>query len=390
MSRLLCVGDLHLGAGVERYGPSRLADQAEVWSRVADVALEESCDLVAFAGDGFERRRYPSQAELVAFDQPLRRLAAAGVPVVAVSGNHDVLAPDAPTSLDVFSDVMTVATAPQVVKAAGVSVGCLPWTPISRLVASRNGGDRDALYEEAAALLHAALRGLRDEIKDGPAVLLAHWSVSGAVTPTGRDVGLDFGVVLDAAELEAMGWDAVVVGHVHKAQLLNSEHDGLRDVGPMFFTGSPLPLNHGEASCDHGVWILDVAEATTARFVPLPSRLFVTVDLDVTHESDVVQFAAVHPPIFGGEIVRVRYEATEEQARRISPAEIKRALLESGASHVTIEPEIVREDRARVHIDTDNLTELDALQLWLDSQGVNGDRGSAMVERTQHYLAARS
>ncbi len=132
---------------------------------------------------------------------------------------------------------------------------------------------------------------------------------------------------------------------------------------------------------------------TTCRFVPIPSRPFVTFDLDAGVADD---FAALTGYVNDGNrmvgepIVRVRYTATEEQARRIDQHAIRQALLDAGASHVTIEPEIVREDRARVHIDTDTLTELDALGLWLDTQGVNGERGALMVERTQRYLEQRA
>lgn len=382
--KALCVGDLHLGQGVERYGPGRLADQAAAWSKVADLALEQNVDLVLFAGDGFERRRYPSQAELIAFAAPLRRLNAAGIPVVGIPGNHDVLAADGPTSLDLFSDVMTVAQGPSVVKVAGVSVACLPWTPISRLVATRGGGDRDALYQEAAALLHSTLRGLRAEIPVGePAVLLAHWSVSGAVTPTGREAGLDFGVVLDTAELEAMGWDAVVLGHIHAPQVLHE--------GPWIaYTGSPLPLNFGEADTKHGVWIIDT-DSSERRYVQIPSRAFLTIDLDLADDDlgdggrDIGGLLAQTHHVKEA-IIRLRYQATEEEARRIDQGAIKQALVAAGAWHVSIEPEILREDRARVHIETETLDELAALELWMESQGINGTRGAVMVERTTRYL----
>lgn len=405
-TRVGAFGDFHLGQGVERYGPARLDDQAQALNDAVDLFVAERCDLVLFAGDGFERRRYPSQSELLAFDAPMRRLRDAGIPVVGIAGNHDVLSADGPTSVDLFADVMHVASRPTIVEAAGVAVACLPWTPISRLVAARNGGDRDALYQEAAAYLHSALRGLRadcERMYPGlPAVALGHWSVSGAVTPTGREVGLDFGVVLDAAELEAMGWDAVVVGHIHKAQNLNVSHDDFRASGPMLYTGSPLPLNHGEAEVEHGVWILETEGGqfdVAARFVPIKSRPFVTA-------TGIPK--SLNPPMGGDPeyagmyvswpadseikdaIIRLRYTATEEQQRRIDHAAIKAALLDAGASYVSIEPDIVREDRARVHIETDQLGELDALQLYLDANAINGSRGVAMVERTSRYLQEQS
>lgn len=401
MTRILACGDLHLGQGVERYGPDRLRDQELVWDEVAHIAYRENVDLVCFAGDAFERRRYPSQAELVAFEDGLDRLHSYGIPVVSVAGNHDVLAPDLPSSLRVFSHRMTVAETPQVVRVAGVAVACLPWTPISRLVAHRNGGDRDALYQEAAALLLSTLRGLRAEIEEGErAVLLAHWSASGAVTPTGREVGLDFGVVLDTAEVEAMDWDAVVLGHIHRAQFLGGGHDDFAAATPIFYTGSPLPLNHGEAGDKHGVWVfsLDEAGASVPKFVPIESRRFVTVEFDFAEEcggdlelidDELVRDVLIAGEEFNGAIVRARYRLTEAQARRISVSRVEELLRDAGASCGKAEPEILREDRARVQVDPDALTELDQFRLYLDVNGMNGDRGALMVERTQRYLEAK-
>lgn len=399
--KFLATGDLHLGHGVERWGPERLDDQAAVWRRILTMARDESVDAVLFAGDLFERRR-PTPEEMLAAEWPLvEHREESGPRVIAIPGNHDLTTAEAGCGLDVLAaagliELYRTPAVPLVGDpGSGMAVATLPWTPISRLVATRNGGDRDALYQEAAALLHSTARGLREKI-DGSAVLLGHWSMSGAVTPTGREAGLDFGVVLDATEIESQGWDAVILGHIHKPQLLGSEDSP----GPMFYVSSPLCLNFGEATVEHGVWLFDTehvpssAEPVGYRFVPIESRPFVTIDADFTDhppadldaDGQIGFFLAASDGIPDDAIVRVRYTATEEQARRIDQATLRQALLDAGAWRVTIRPEIVRESRARVQIETETLTELDALDLWITANGVNGGRAGALRELTARYL----
>jgi exonuclease SbcD len=269
-----------------------------------------------------------------------------------------------------------------------VTVATLPWTPVSRVVAAAGGGDRDGLFDRAAALLLATARGLRQEI-DGPAVLLAHWAVSGASTPDGLATELFREPVLDVGELEGQGWDAVVLGHVHKPQLLGSEDAA----GPMLYVGSPLPLTHGEAACDHGVWIYDTEGLPSARFLPVSSRRFVTLDYgDLAAEANgnIAGLVALSdglgwdPPLTDA-IVRLRYTSTEEQARGIDTAALKRALLDAGAWRATVEPRIVREQTARVAGMTSDLDPARALELYLAERGVEDRDG--LLALHQEYMA---
>jgi hypothetical protein len=88
-----------------------------------------------------------------------------------------------------------------------------------------------------------------------------------------------------------------------------------------------------------------------------------------------------------GAVVKLRYRATPEQARRIDRSEIKAALYEAGAAHVyAIQAEIVREQRAQVAELDESIDELAALDLYMDANGVNGDCASALRDLTTDYL----
>src|SRR5690606_34254660 len=89
--KLLCTGDLHLGRRSSRL-PSHLDGRthscAGCWDQVVALALEESVDVVALSGDLVDRdnRFYEAVGPL---ESGLRRLADAGIEIVAVAGNHD-------------------------------------------------------------------------------------------------------------------------------------------------------------------------------------------------------------------------------------------------------------------------------------------------------------
>jgi exonuclease SbcD len=81
------IADVHLGN--EQYGrKERAADFADAFHFVLDYAIRQRVDFVLVAGDLFER----STLDPVTFDQSLsglKKLAVAGIPLIAIAGNHD-------------------------------------------------------------------------------------------------------------------------------------------------------------------------------------------------------------------------------------------------------------------------------------------------------------
>jgi exonuclease SbcD len=389
--KLLCCGDFHIGAGVGTYGPERLADFGHVLEQIHEIAVRERVDSLLFAGDAFERR-IPSPAELMVFKDWAESLPcdAMGIP-----GNHDVSSVEGPSALDLFDGDLHIFSKPLVRHMVGYSVACLPWTPLSRLVATQ--GRHEGLQEHAAELLLDTARGLREQI-DGPAVLLGHWSVSGAGLPNGMPTDQLTEVVLPVSELQAMNWDAVVLGHIHRRQEVRwADPAGLR--GPIFYVGSPMPLNFGESQHDqeHGVWIVEPRQNDvtlgTARFVPLDSRRFVTVDVDLTvldNGADVtgvlVGHAGTHE--FTDAIVKVRYACTEEQARRLDGGRVRQVLLDGGAWRVTLQPEVVRTTRARAEGIDETLGPLESLHMWTEAEGIEQPERDRLGALTARLLRA--
>lgn len=251
--KLLATGDWHCGSGLDygRTPQDRLADQEQTYQRIVDVALEHDVDLVVLAGDLWHRRR-PTPAELLAVARPLRRLRAESTcDIVAICGNHDVESADTPIALELLEDVVDVYRQPTIVETRGGALALLPWTPVSRLVASRNGGDRDDTHALAGELLIESARELRAQ-HDGRLVLVPHWSIEGASTPTGILTDEFREPVIPLAELVALGFDAVIAGHIHRQQVLNED--------PLVaYVGSPAPVDFSEGDTDHGCLLLELS-----------------------------------------------------------------------------------------------------------------------------------
>ena len=85
--RFLHAADLHLG--YQQYGlEQRYDDFTEAFQWVVNTALEERVAFLLIAGDLFEKRALDPRTLLIAVEQ-FERLKAAGIPVVAIEGNHE-------------------------------------------------------------------------------------------------------------------------------------------------------------------------------------------------------------------------------------------------------------------------------------------------------------
>lgn len=407
--KILATGDLHLGASPDLGATpgDRLRDQEQVWLRICRLAIDEEVDALLFAGDAFHRRR-PTPSEIVAFRNGLDILNKAGCDVIAIAGNHDVEAAHLPSGLETSPShaLYEVSRRPELfpLRSGGAVVATLPWTPPGQLAAARNGGDRDELNHDVAQLLLTSAAELHAQIPEGKqAILLAHWSVSGAVTPTGADVGIFREPVLPLADLHALGFDAIVLGHIHKPQVLGAElvvrsENGLEAILPssmVFYVGSPCVIDWGEAESEHGVFVID-GENRASRFVEIEDRRFLTLDVDLSaehpepplDETDALAAALAAEIPFEGALVRLRYKASSEQARHIDHAALRNFCLDAGAAKLIVRPEIIRADRARVEGVDESLSELEALQRWSDVHDLDEAQRERLAVLTNEYLEA--
>ena len=84
--RLMHTSDWHLGRTF--HGQSLLADQESVLGALADLAVAHAVDVVLISGDLYDRA-VPSPEAVQCATRILGRIRAAGISIVAISGNHD-------------------------------------------------------------------------------------------------------------------------------------------------------------------------------------------------------------------------------------------------------------------------------------------------------------
>lgn len=382
--KLLCAADAHLGAspdlGAAPIGPeSRLADQQRTWEAICQAAVDERCEALLFAGDAFHHRR-PAPSALMAFRAGLDILRAGGVPIIAIPGNHDITSAAEPSAMSVFDGHgLRLCGRPEIVRVsvatsrsrglASLCVCCLPWTPPHRFE-----GDNADL---AMALVASAAKLRADA--PGPAVLLAHWSVRGARLPTDMVVDSLPEPILPASDLLALGFDAVVLGHIHVPQTI---------LGPsMFYCGSPQVVDFGEADTAHGYWMWEDGQAS---FHQLWDRPFRTID--VTLGTGANGAVALEDPAFYADsdvrdaIVRLLVTVDEADLASIDQSRLRWALQAAGAHRVyQVRLNVVRHSRSRAAVD-EGQAPMDALEAYIRAAALEPAASHAMLSRTRKYL----
>ncbi|NDD64086.1 MAG: DNA repair exonuclease [Acidobacteria bacterium] len=140
MARFLHLADIHLG--IRRYrSEDRTRDFFLAWQDVIErYAIGEKVDFVLVAGDFFDARKVEPQAMNHAI-AGLERLRNAGIPVVAIEGNHDCREAESSFSwMRSLSQWRFLHLLEPVYDATGVSL--LPW----------NDGDRRGSYIDIAGV----------------------------------------------------------------------------------------------------------------------------------------------------------------------------------------------------------------------------------------------
>ena len=332
--RLLHLGDLHLGKTVLE--ASMLEDQRDFLRHIAAYAAENRIDAVLLAGDIYDRSVPPAQAvELL--DGFWTALHDAGIPVLAISGNHD-----SPERLAFGSRLF----ARQGVYMAGVYDGSVPrvelrdgYGPVvvHLLPFLRPAAVREALGVPCATTdeaVRAALAGVERD-PDARHVLVAHQFVcAGGQAPETCDsetpsVGGSDGV--DAAAFD--GFDYVALGHLHRAQRVG--RDTVR------YAGSPLRYSLSEVAHVKSFPVVTLAEKgrVEVELVPIVPRRqlrriegaledliragqadgegredYIWAVLDAEERSPAQRLRAVYPNLLHVEVAAPRDKAALEDA----------------------------------------------------------------------------
>ncbi|WP_326696360.1 exonuclease SbcCD subunit D [Streptomyces sp. NBC_01754] len=269
--RVLHTSDWHLGRSFHRV--PLLDAQAAYLDHLVETVARYDVDAVVVAGDVYDRAVPPLTAVQL-FDDALHRLAAAGVPTVMISGNHD-----SARRLGVGAGLMA---------RAGVHLRTDPADCATPVVLADAHGDvafyglpylepvlvRDTLGAAKAgheAVLTAAMGRIRADLAARPegtrSVVLAHAFVAGGEpSDSERDITVGGVAAVPAGVFD--GVDYVALGHLHGCQTVTER---------VRYSGSPLAYSFSEHAHRKTMWLIDLGPAgeLAAERVdcPVPRRL---------------------------------------------------------------------------------------------------------------------
>lgn len=275
--KLLHTADWHVGRTIR--GHSRADEHRAVLGEIAGLAAEHEADVVLVAGDQFDTAAPSAEAEQIVYSA-LLDLARTGAQVVVIAGNHDnprrwgAIAP-----LLTRSDVHAAATVRRPDDGGVVTVttrdgeaariALVPFLSQRSIVKAEqlmahDAGANTSHYAERCKLIIDALTA--DFAGDAVNVVLAHLTVTGADAVRGggeraAHTIFDYFVPPQAFPSTA---HYVALGHLHLPHRIAGP-------APIWYAGSPLVLDFGEAERDDkAVLLVDVAPDTPARIAQLP------------------------------------------------------------------------------------------------------------------------
>ncbi len=401
MIRLLHFSDLHLGAAsYGRFDPetglsSRMEDFLTAFDQVVDYALKQDIHLVLFAGDAYKTCD-PSPTHQREFARRVGRLARAGVPIVLLTGNHDV--PNARGRANAVSIFATLevenvrvadkATTLHVDTTGGpVQIVALPWLGLSLLAAMDEYKNqtitelRDTIVDVAERFVLEQIAALDPSI---PAVFLAHALAFGAAhgseryTVLGQDLLLPYGLYTHPA------FDYVALGHVHKHQVLN-------DSPPAVYAGSLERVDFGEEDEQKGFVVVEVEKGhADFRFVPVSARRFVTIRVEAMSGDPMAAIGdAIAGHTIADAVVRMIVHTTTELEPFIDDRACRQLLKD--AFHVAaIVRDVDRAERLRLVRDksVETLTPRELLLGYLSYKGVPAERVQTLLEHADRVMTA--
>lgn len=274
---ILAIGDVHLGAAcsglpgeINSWGvdPAELTPATALRSAV-DFAIEKGVDAVLFAGDVVDgdNARFEAMAPL---EESVGRLLDKGIEVMAVAGNHDF---EALPRLAALMDGFTLLGKGGKWESVTVAKAGIPRAQ----VVGWSFEDRHVRQSPVAMLLNQTLQAPSPPV---PRIGLLHGDLDASGGPYAP---------IRQTELNDTGYDAWLLGHIHKPSL-----EGLSGSGgsrPCGYLGSLVGLDPSETG-PHGPWLLKGSDdgGISLEQVTLAPLRWEGMDVEITgieHVEDV-------------------------------------------------------------------------------------------------------
>ena len=275
--KILCTGDIHVGRRPSRVNgavdPARCSCAA-MFSEIVDRAIGEKVDVVAISGDIVDKENKYHEA-FGPVERGLRRLAAAGIDIVAVAGNHDF-------------DVL-----PRLLEAIG-SERC-------HLLGREGAWQHHVVIRDGVPRLDVVGWSFPGEfVRDSPIPAYRHCQSQGrpvlALLHADLDQPQSRYAPVTLRDLQATPVSMWLLGHVHRPRLIRQE-----GCPAILYPGSPQAMDPGETGT-HGPWIIEFDDAGRIHTRQLPMSLvrYDELTIDLTGTDDKEQLDARIPRALHG------------------------------------------------------------------------------------------
>lgn len=343
--KILHTADWHIG---QFKGPVvdgvnlRSKDTVKCLNHMIRVAEYEKPDIVCVSGDIFHQEqigpvRYSD--EMIVATDTITKLAGIAKAVIVMRGtpNHDGSGQFRVLS-KMFANTgnVHIVTSPTVLRTPYADIACIPGFDKQEFRSKFPGLSADEENEAWTSYISGMVMGLRAECHKTP-ILMAHYTVPGCNMESGQtSFFTNFEPVIPREALEAAEYEAVLLGHIHRPQML----DGLHNV---FYSGAINTMNFNDEGQDRGFLIHefnDVGKLTRWDYNLTPRRRFHTITWNAEeveayiregimylHRTEILRAVM-------GAIVRVRYSCTSEQKKQLNIPALQKDLYELGAFYV--------------------------------------------------------
>ncbi|GAB2319407.1 exonuclease SbcCD subunit D [Alkalibacterium sp. s-m-22] len=240
--RILHTADWHIGKIVNEF--SMLEEQADVLHRLVDEVKELDVDVLIMAGDLYDRAIPPKEAVILATEIFTRLIREAGIPVLAIAGNHDSnerleYGAELLSTSELFIEG-TLKTDIRKVTVKGANFYLLPFADhvaVRKLL----GNDEIKDLQDATRV---QIESIKEKMNpDELNILIAHGYVVNGGKESVEDSDSERPLSIGTAEYVDVNlfdaFDYVALGHLHKAQKVKSDR--------VRYSGSPVKYSKSEA-----------------------------------------------------------------------------------------------------------------------------------------------
>ena len=225
-----------------------------------------------------------------------------------------------------------------------------------------------------------------------PRILTGHFTISGAVTGSERQIMLGRDVAALLSSVADPAWDYVAMGHIHKFQDLTPDRD---DLPPVVYSGSMERIDFGEEGDPKGYVLVELEHGKGKphyEFVPLQgARRFITLRVDIRRSPNPTTpvLEAIEKHDLEDAIVRVLITADPESDALLKTKLIEDAILKKNASTIAaIHREVERPERTRLGANPEGLTPPELLERYFKNREFPEEHIEKLMETAQAIFDA--